>query len=303
MIGPRVSVIIPFTRQEQAQVVLEHLQRQTYPAHLVEILLVGARSSTLSQQYAIKAVETKPIYYPGEARNIGAHEATGTYLLFLDDDCAPAANWIEENIAALGRPGIGAVGGQITGKSRAFFARCVDFSRFGFYQVGREREMVVCSASLGVAKEVFMEVGGFDETLRSEEDMDFCFRLQAHGYRTLYQPAIKVVHDHRRTTLSALLRYSYFYGRVSGLHVKRLYPGLSRRNKILSMVQHPHLYPLMMLPISLGATLNIVRLTVREYPAVLLYAPFIVASKLASHIGIWRWLFYGTHPQRILKTD
>ena len=295
MSSVRVSVIIPFSKPDLAEVALEKLLRQTYPAELTEILLVGPKSSMLANRWPIKAIETKPIYYPGEARNIGARAATGDFFLFLDDDCDPALDWIEQNVRELEQPEVGAVGGQIAGKSKAFFAQCVDFSRFAFSQVNRRKEDAVCSASLGVKQQAYEEAQGFNEELRSEEDMDFCYRLNKLGYKTIYQPAIKVLHDHRRNSLGALIRYSYFYGRVSGLYVKRLHPEMSKRNAVLTRIQNPVLYPLMMIPVSLGATLNIVRTNMREYPRVLLYAPFIFLSKLASHMGVWQWIRQG-HP-------
>lgn len=288
---PAISIIIPCSRLEQVSSALEQLMRQTYPSELVEILLVGFGCASLADHYPIKAVETAPLYYPGEARNIGARAATGDYFLFLDDDCEPSADWVEQNVRALAAPDVGAVGGRIAGKSRKFFARCVDFARFGFAQTrGAARETWICSASLGIRRQVFVTVGGFNEKLRSEEDIDFCFRLWASGYKTFYQPAITVLHNHRRTTFKELLRYSYFYGRASGLYVKRRYPQISWRNKLLTAIQHPWLYPLLILPVSLGAMLNLVRHNVREYPVIMVYAPFILLSKLASHIGIWLWL-------------
>ncbi len=295
MSSVRISVIIPFSKPDLAEVALEKLLQQTYPADLTEILLVGPKSSTLVNRWPIKAIETKTIYYPGEARNIGARAATGDFFLFLDDDCEPALDWIEQNVRELEQAEVGAVGGQIAGKSKAFFAQCVDFSRFAFSQVNRRKEDAVCSASLGVKRQAYEEAQGFNEELRSEEDMDFCYRLNKLGYKTIYQPAIKVLHDHRRNSLAVLIRYSYFYGRVSGLYVKRLYPEMSKRNAVLTRIQNPILYPLMMVPVSLGATLNIVRTNMQEYPRVLLYAPFIFLSKLASHVGIWQWLRQG-HP-------
>src|SRR5438876_3699012 len=95
---PRVSVIIPFTRPMLAKVVLEKLVQQTYPAEMTEILLVGSNSGIFANQYPIKVIDTAPIYYPGCARNIGARSATGTYILFLDDDCEPSPDWIVHNV-------------------------------------------------------------------------------------------------------------------------------------------------------------------------------------------------------------
>ena len=290
MNNPHVSVIIPYSKPDVAEIALEKLVQQTYPSDRTEILLVGQKSSTLVSRWPIKAIETHPIYYPGEARNIGARAAVGEYLLFLDDDCEPAADWIEQNVRELEQAKIGAVGGQIAGKSKAFFARCVDFSSFAFSQVNKSMEMPVCSASLGVKRQAYEEAQGFSEELRSGEDIDFCYRLMKIGYRTVYRPAVKVLHNHRRTSFAALMRYSYFYGRVKGLYVKLRHRDMSKRNLLLTFIQHPLLYFLMIVPVSLGITATIVRLNLREYPQVLLYAPFIFISKVAYHLGIWRWI-------------
>lgn len=293
----RASVIIPYSKPDVAGAALEMLMRQSYPADLVEIIVVGPGSSKLAARWPVRAIETHPIYFPGEARNIGARAASGDYFLFLDDDCEPAPDWIEQCLRELEDPKIGAVGGQIAGKSKKFFAQCVDFSSFAFSQVNRRMETAVCSASLGVRRDAYEDAPGFSEELRSGEDIDFCYRLLKMGYKTVYQPAAKVVHNHGRTKFSTLIRYSYFYGRVKGLYVKLRYRDMSKRNQILAALHNPLLYLLMIVPVSLGITASIVRLNVREYPRVLLYAPFIFLSKVAYHVGIWQWILHGQPPQ------
>jgi GT2 family glycosyltransferase len=293
----RVSVIIPYSKPDVVEVALEKLIHQSYPAEQTEIIVVGLKSSRLESRWPIKAVETKPIYYPGEARNIGAQVATGDFFLFLDDDCEPAPDWIEQCLLELQEPKVGAVGGQIAGKSKAFFAQCVDFSSFAFSQVGKRMEVAVCSASLGVKRKAYEDALGFSEELRSGEDIDFCYRLIKMGYQTVYQPAVKVLHNHRRTNFKTLMSYSYFYGRVKGLHVKLRHRDMSKRNQILTMLHHPLIYLLMIIPVALGITAAIVRLNVREFPRVLLYAPFIFLSKVAYHFGIWRWIMVGHSTQ------
>ncbi|MGZ3618728.1 MAG: glycosyltransferase family 2 protein, partial [Ktedonobacteraceae bacterium] len=78
----RVSVIIPFSKPDVVEATLEKLVHQTYPADLTEIIVVGPGSNALANRWPIKAIDTHPIYYPGEARNIGAAEAVGDYFLF-----------------------------------------------------------------------------------------------------------------------------------------------------------------------------------------------------------------------------
>lgn len=290
---PNVSVIVPYSKPQTVAATLERLTRQTYPLREMEIVVVGAGSGRLAGRWPITALDTGPIYFPGEARNLGAAAAHGETLLFLDDDCEPAPDWVERNLSELAHPGVGAVGAQIAGKSSAFFARCVDFSSFSFYQSGRRAEEPVCSASLAVRRSVFEAVGGFNETLRSGEDMDFCYRLMRAGYTSVYQPAVKVRHNHGRATLRALIRYSYFYGRSEGLTVKRLNQDMTRRNRVLVALRRRRVYACMIAPIALGATLRVMRGNIREYPQVALYAPFIFLAKVAYHIGMWRWLCQG----------
>src|SRR5258708_19285970 len=124
---PLVSVIIPFPNNALVEVALERLVQQTYPAEKTEILLVGPKSSSLASRWPIRAIETGPIYYPGEARNIGARAAAGEYFLFLDDDCEPAFDWIEQNLPELEKPALGALGRQIAPKSKTFFPQCSPF--------------------------------------------------------------------------------------------------------------------------------------------------------------------------------
>jgi GT2 family glycosyltransferase len=289
-----VSVIIPFTRTDLVETTLALLAQQTYPADRLEIIVVGENSDVLADHWPIKTVQTPTRLLPGGNRNAGARVSQGTYLLFIDDDCEPAPDWVEQNIAELQQGEVGAVGGQIAGKSSAFFACCVDFSSFAFCQVNKREEIQICSASMGIRRDLFEQVKGFDETLRTCEDIDFCYRLMKLGYKTIYQPAIKVKHNHRRNTLAALLRYNYFFGRVSGLHIKLLHPGMTRRNRLIALIRNPLAYALMILPVSLGITLIILRTTVREYPRVLLYTPFIFMAKVAFHLGTLRWIMQHT---------
>lgn len=59
------------------------------------------------------------------------------------------------------------------------------------------RAVDYCSgAALLTRRALFERIGGFDERYKSDyfEDADLSFRLRAMGYRTLYQPAARVIH-------------------------------------------------------------------------------------------------------------
>ena len=53
----------------------------------------------------------------------------------------------------------------------------------------------VTAACLMVRKAVYDEVGGFDESLQvAYNDVDFCLKVRARGYRNLYNPFAQFVH-------------------------------------------------------------------------------------------------------------
>jgi glycosyltransferase involved in cell wall biosynthesis len=285
---PPVSIIVPVSRLGQAAKTLETLINQRY-AGKMEIIVVGARADELTRlwpDWPIIPINCGAVREPGRARNIGAERASGDILLFLDDDCIVAEDWTEKNVHMLSQQKVGAVGACIRGTSHAFFARCVDFTNFGYYQRKRLIDTPVASASMGVHRTVFHRAGGFDEHMRSGEDMDLCCRIQQLGYRTVYQPAIVVLHDHGRDTLGKLLHYNYHHGMRGGLLPKIKNREVGLRNRLLSRLRFPVLYLVLVPFLALIATARIVQLNCCTTPSVLLYSPFIFLGKLCYQLGV-----------------
>jgi len=69
----------------------------------------------------------------------------------------------------------------------------------------------VPSAAIICRRSALVEVGGFDETMHSGEDVDLCWRLVESGARLRYEPIALVAHDHR-TNLRAWFHRKAFYG-------------------------------------------------------------------------------------------
>jgi glycosyltransferase involved in cell wall biosynthesis len=285
--APSVSIIVPVSRLELASQTLASLARQSYAGE-VEIIVVGAIACELAQQWPVTAVHVPHFDTPGKARNLGAARARGEVFLFLDDDCLVAHDWIAQNVHALQMPHSGVVGARICGTSRSFFARCVDFTNFGYYQQRRPKDGPVASASMGVWQRAFQAVGGFDETLSSSEDIDFCYRVQKQGQRTAYRPEIVVSHNHQRDTLGKLLRYNYRRGFAGGLATKIEHRDVGLKNYLLYRVRFPFVFLLLLPLIALLATVQTVAVNVNDDPSVLFYAPFILLGKVAYESGIFR---------------
>ncbi|HEX3642800.1 MAG TPA: glycosyltransferase [Ktedonobacteraceae bacterium] len=282
---PSVSIIIPVSRPVKVEKVLRSISKQRYVGKY-ETIIVGPSVEAIARRWSVRAVNTRLLEKPGRSRNLGATHARGNILLFLDDDIMVAEDWIVRNVRALQRPGIGVVGARVVGKSDAFFARCVDFTNFGHYQHRRPHNGPVASASMGVHKVLFQRIDGFDETLSSGEDIDFCHRIHRQSYHTCYRPEITVIHDHQRDTLGALLHYNYAHGLASGLTTKIHHRNSGLKNFLLYHARFPPLFLLLLPIIAFIAALHIVVINIRYHKRVLLYAPFILLGKLAYEYGV-----------------
>src|SRR5258708_28334181 len=72
-------------------------------------------------------------------------------------------------------------------------------------------------------RSVIKELGGFDETLKSGEDVDLCWRFIEAGARLRYEPIALVAHDHRTQMREWFARKSFYGEAAAPLSVR--HPG------------------------------------------------------------------------------
>ncbi len=281
---PSVSVVMPTTRPQKATQALHALCKQAYVGS-IEIIVVGLYATQLCHNFPIHAIDLDQQVPPGRARNLGAHHASGKFLLFIDDDMIMDENWVVQNVTILQEPHTGTVGARMPGKHTTFFARCADFTNYGHYQHPYAYDQATGSGSMGIARSLFVQLGGFDENLYAGEDIDLCYRVQQQGYRTRYSPAIVVLHDHNYLTLRRLLSYNYQHGCRTDL-ARKLHYRRNLKNRMLVLVRLPYVFLLIFPFIAFVSALHIIVLNMRSHPRVLFYAPFIFLGKLAYEYGI-----------------
>ncbi len=144
------------------------------------------------------------------AANIGARQATGEFLVFVNSDMELLPGCIGALVDAARRdPAASIVGGKLvfpSGKlQEAGSVVWTDGSCDGYgrnddpsaAKYNFEREVDFCSgALLLVRRSLFDVLAGFDEAYRPAyyEDVDLCTRAWQAGHRVLYQPAAVAVH-------------------------------------------------------------------------------------------------------------
>ncbi len=160
---------------------------------------------------------------PAAARNTGLAACNTDFVAFLDSDVVPRRGWLEALLGHFCDPAVALVAPRIVGLRQAdnLVAR-YEAVRSSLDLGLREAPVVpygtvsyVPSAAIICRRSVLKELGGFDETLKSGEDVDLCWRFIEAGARLRYEPIALVAHDHR-TQNAGLVRAQVFLRRIGG---------------------------------------------------------------------------------------
>lgn len=204
----QISVIIPNTNSLLIGDILQRLKHQTVDMSQAEILVVGADQPGLVQEDSLVRFVATSSVYAAEKRNIGMQSAQAEILFFLDDDCLPAANWVEYHLAQH-RQGKQIVGGSVAFGSQQYFQLADNVSAFHellpFTSPGSRTYLV--AANLSVRRAVAAKVGPMEEQFRRAEDLEWTLRCRALGYQLYFEPRAVVFHDPARRTISSVWRH------------------------------------------------------------------------------------------------
>lgn len=225
------SVIVPFRNAARhLPRLLGALAGQRYPER--EFILVDNNSTDGSADIVRAFMEKHPDlpltlldeekHGATAARNRGAAAARGEWLAFTDADCVPDPAWLSDLAAAISaEPGLGAFAGCVMPAAAeniiAKFLGLYTLPAYSQARVHRQYTLVeggFPTANLAVRKDIFQQIGGFDESLQIYgEDHDLCLRIYMAGYGIKCLTDAIVQHVHR-STLTGMLKQAYSFGKV-----------------------------------------------------------------------------------------
>lgn len=146
------------------------------------------------------------------ARNEGAHEAQGDVLFFLDSDVLIEPDTFAR-IARLfeAHPDLDALFGSYQGDTvpRNFVSQYKNLLHHYTHQNARPAAATFCAGYGAVRRSVFDELGGFDETNRALEDIDFGYRMHAAGHTIRLEKDLYFTHL-KHYSLAGLVRSDLF---------------------------------------------------------------------------------------------
>jgi len=226
---PLFSVVIPTLGSEsKLSPLLVALERQTLPRERFEVIVVfDGVEPTSPVREALAALDARIVRLesrsgPPVARNRGAAQARGDFLVSADDDVVPERDWLEraaERIAA--EPDLDVIEG-LTVKPGGRPVRI---------RADESAQYILCN--LFVRRSLFERIGGFHEGYYDpengvffREDADLGFTLERAGAKVGREPKAVVTHPIEHPGFLDPLRWAQRY-EMDALLAAR-YPDLFR---------------------------------------------------------------------------
>jgi GT2 family glycosyltransferase len=153
---------------------------------------------------------------PGASCNDASARATGALLFFVDGDCTPAPDWIEQGMRSLRDPGVCAVEGAVYyDDPQPTFRHRVPINPF--YNLARRGALTVpgtdyANGNFAIRRTTFAALGGFNASRYAcgREDTDLGLRARAYG-RIAYNPEMRVTHRSEWWSAATLWRNAFRY--------------------------------------------------------------------------------------------
>ena len=204
---PVVSVISPvYNDPEGIQTTLGSLLNQSY--RNVEVLAIDNMSTddtvdkinTLVSDHSnlLDSIQEADVQSSYAARNTGIEHASGDILLFLDADMWVPETWIEDMVDTLTSNNYDYLGCNVDVVADQPYVWERYEQSFSFpVETYLEDKQFAPTCALAVRREVFEEVGLFDERLESGGDKEFGQRVHRAGFTQGYTGDITAYHPAR----------------------------------------------------------------------------------------------------------
>jgi succinoglycan biosynthesis protein ExoA len=230
---PRVTVLMP-VRNEERHVVAAIQSVLGQSERSIEVLVIDGMSTdaTVDLAHSLHDDRVRVLSNPRRtipcALNVGLAAARGDFVARVDAHSTVNESYLSRALAALDADlAVAAVGGKRLGVARTPTGRAIAAALASPFGVGNSINHYATQAQdtdhasfamtrIGVAR----AVGGWDENMTVNEDVDFDHRILALGHRIRFDPDMEI-HWQVRETLPELARQYRRYGRGKAAMVRK----------------------------------------------------------------------------------
>lgn len=230
--GPLISAIIP-TLNAGSQIgrIIQALREQSLQVE--EIIIVDSESEDRTVEICVNAgVSVRQIkrsdFNHGGTRDEAFHTSNGEYVLFLTNDVEIADDQLvkrlweklqtDSQMAAV-------YGCQVARKDASYMETLVreynypkqahvytekDISKYGI------KTFFMSDVCAMYRRNCYLQIGGFERDIKTNEDMFFAARAIRAGYSIGYEPEAKVIHSHNFS-----LCQQYWRNYIQGYEIER----------------------------------------------------------------------------------
>jgi glycosyltransferase involved in cell wall biosynthesis len=247
--APAVSVVIPCRNEkEHIEECLRSILAQEVVPGGFEVIVVDGMSDDgtreilfrFSQQHDRLQVIDNPQQIVSCAMNAGIRKARGRFIARLDAHNHYAPNYLRSSLEVLEATGADNVGGSMVCVGESWLQKVIAISHHSPFSVGGARwhdayyEGPADTVFGGFyRRQVFEQLGLFDEALVRNQDDEFNLRLTRAGGKIWHSPRIKSWYRPRsglRSLFRQYLQYGYWKVRVIQKHrvpasIRHLVPG------------------------------------------------------------------------------
>jgi succinoglycan biosynthesis protein ExoA len=283
-----ISVLVPVLNEERriAETIASILAQ---PGADVEVLVADGRSADgtadvvariAATDSRVRLLDNPKLSIPA-GLNLCLQHSQGEFVARVDGHSELSADYFRRALATLSdSPAMAGVGGHRIGVGRTPVGRAIALVQSSRFAIGNsiyhyaDRAQLTDHATFGVYRaDAVRQIGGWDEQLTVNEDVDFDHRLRTAGWTIGYQPAMKVRWDVRERIGDLFAQYRR-YGRGKANMVRKNGP---------AAVRPRHLVP----PAAVGGGAGLLVGGVVEGRLLAGFAPYLVLVLVASALA-WR---------------
>jgi cellulose synthase/poly-beta-1,6-N-acetylglucosamine synthase-like glycosyltransferase len=291
------SIVIPtYNEEDYISRCIESIINQNYKLELIEIIIVDGLSTDNTvplikefqkQFHQIKLVDNPKMRTP-ISLNLGVRESSGEVIVILGAHTSLDKDFIFYNNKYLNELEVKITGGTQINRGLNFIQRAIGLAMenpFAMasapYRWSSKEQFVDTVVYAAYKRELFDEIGFFEEDFTISEDAEFNWRLRKAGYNIFFSPKIKSYY-YPRKNVKKFVQQMFRYGilRVNVL------------KKHLSAFKISHIIP----PLFVISLLILVFLTFTSYLSpiylFLFFAVYLLVNILSTFLRLSYQKFY-----------